>query len=455
VVIPLSPESIGRAGLTFATATTASSAARLTLPGIVEANAYRQTAVTSVVGGRVTRVLVGLGDHVRREQAMVQVFSPELAEARARYVSARAELGAHEKELQRTERLVEIGAASRQELERIHAAHAAQTAMVQSARSRLALLGVPAADLDGAASRGEEASVTVRSPIDGIVTERVANDGLNVEAATKLLTVADLSSVWVVADLYEKDFSRVRVGTPAIVTTTAYPDVALRGRVSYIDPQVSAESRTAKVRVEVPNERGALRLGMYADVALSSDGPGTASIPKAAVQTIGNRDVVYVVNSSDPGKFVERAVRLGHSSADIVDVLSGLKAGERVVADGSFYVRAERERLGLPIPGKTAGAPSGASTQARTQQPQTARVNVGEQGFEPARVTLRAGIPARVTFLRTTDTTCAKEVVVPELKIRRALPLNEPVAIEFTPKKTGEIAFACGMNMLHGAIVVQ
>ena len=86
---------------------------------------------------------------------------------------------------------------------------------------------------------------------------------------------------------------------------------------------------------------------------------------------------------------------------------------------------------------------------------QTAKVLVGEKGYEPGRVSLRAGTPAKITFVRTTDKTCGTEVLFPSLNIKRALPLNEPVVIEFTPAKTGEIAFACGMNMLHGTVVVR
>ena len=125
---------------------------------------------------------------------------------------------------------------------------------------------------------------------------------------------------------------------------------------------------------------------------------------------------------------------------------------------GSFFVRAERERLGLrpAASAPNANATSASSNDGRADQAaQTAKVVVNEQGYEPANVTLRAGTPARITFVRITDKTCGTEVVFPSLNIKRALPLNEPVVIEFTPAKAGEIAFACGMNMLDGTVVVQ
>jgi len=290
-----------------------------------------------------------------------------------------------------------------------------------------------------------------------VVTERLANVGLNVDQATKLFTIVDLSSVWVVANLYEKDFAHVRVGSPATVTTNAYPDLVLQGRVSYIDPQVSPETRTAKVRIEVPNARNELRLGMYAE-ALVGDGGGvsTPMIPRGAVQNVGDRTVVYLVNPKEPGTFVEREVRLGMATGNKVSVLAGVHPGDVVVEEGSFSVRAEVERLGLrAAPTRSGTAASTSDGRPGVMQVQDVRVAVTETSFDPQRIALRAGAPARITFTRTSDKTCATAVVFASLHIRRELPLNVPVAIEFTSDKAGEIAFACGINMLRGTVVVQ
>ena len=233
--------------------------------------------------------------------------------------------------------------------------------IVESAASRLQLLGLSADAIEALGpGKNQGATTSVPAPIAGVVTERLANVGLNVDQATKLFTVVDLSSVWVVANLYEKDFARVRVGSPATVTTNAYPDLVLQGRVSYIDPQVSPETRTAKVRIEVPNARNELRLGMYAE-ALLGDGGGasTPMIPRSAVQNVGDRTVVYLVNPKEPGTFVEREVRLGAATGDHVSVLAGVQAGDVVVGEGSFSVRAERERLGLRA------APTGRNQRGR------------------------------------------------------------------------------------------
>jgi RND family efflux transporter MFP subunit len=118
----------------------------------------------------------------------------------------------------------------------------------------------------------------------------------------------------------------------------------MQGRVAYIDPRVESATRTAKVRIEVPNRHGALRLGMYVDVAFAKAGDAPrAVIPRAAVQSVGSRSVVYVA-TDDEGRFIERPVRLGEAVGDTIEVIEGVRAGERIVVDGSFYLRAEAAR---------------------------------------------------------------------------------------------------------------
>ena len=354
VVISLSEDAIKRTGIVLATVGSAPLATTLRLPAVVEPNAYKQVSVTPLVSGRVTRVLVELGAQVRQGQTMASVFSPELAEAQTRFISASAALEAHERELARTEKLVEIGSASRQELERIHAEHTAQRTNVESARSRLELLGLSRETIDGLKSgKPVDASTDVPAPIAGVVTERMANVGLNVDPSARLFTVVDLSTVWIVANLYERDFSRVRIGDRATVLSSAYPDLKQQGTVSYIDPHVSAETRTAKVRIEVANPRRELRLGMLAEAIIEgADRTAATLVPKEAIQNVADRAFVYLSTLAAPRQFTEREVRLGSSSGDRVQVLTGVVPGDRVVTGGSFFLRAERERLGLRQPSK-------------------------------------------------------------------------------------------------------
>jgi hypothetical protein len=278
--------------------------------------------------------------------------------------------------------------------------------------------------------------------------------------------------VWVLADLYERDFPHVAVGTDVTVTTNAYPGLQLRGRVNYIDPQVSRETRTAKLRVEVPNPRGELRLGMYAVVTVgSSEARQVVVVPGGAIQHVGDRTVVYVADPAVPGRFVERPVTVGRVTTDEAEIEAGLTPRDSVVTKGSFFVRAERDRLGV-AGSSTRGSPDTSreptppvrdsaeppveppSATGQRQPQQTASVTITREGFVPTQLTLRAGVPARVTFTRVTDETCATAVVFPSLKIRRDLPLKQPVAIDFTPA-AGELQFACGMNMYKGTIVAR
>jgi cobalt-zinc-cadmium efflux system membrane fusion protein len=457
----MTKEARERAGIAVIAVGGATVGSYLRAPGVVEANAYKRVAVTPLAAGRVTRVGPQLGERVSRGQTIAEIFSPDLATAQAGYVSARAELDAHDRELARVEKLVQLGSASRQELERVTAEHTSRRTAVQSVAARLRLLGVADDAMEhlGTGHTAPAATLQVRAPLSGVITERPANVGLNVDAATPLATIVDLSSVWVVADVYEADFGRVRVGMPATVTTAAFRGQQLAGRVSYIDPQVSPETRTAKVRIEVPNPRQELRLGMLAEARLGgvTGDAATITVPRRAVQTMGDRSVVYIVNRATEGGFLERTVLLGAASADAVVVMAGLEPGDVVVSEGSFYVRTERERLGLgdpaPVPAPPGGVVQGGA--ARNAAPQVAEITVTKDGFRPAKVSLRAGTLVRLTFLRTTDETCATEVVFTSLKTKRALPLNKPVHVEFTPEKTGSVEFACGMNMFKGAILID
>jgi membrane fusion protein, heavy metal efflux system len=346
VEVSLTPEAIDRAGIKIAEAKAQSSFSGLTVPGTVMSNAYRDTKVNALVGGIVRQVMVELGAEVHRGTPLAVIFSSELADAQMKYLSMRAMLEADHQKLERTQQLVALGAASRQELEETTAVHTGHETEVAAARQRLLLLGLSServARLETAPQVVSE--VTVTSPADGLVIARSVNPGQVINAGQELFVVTDLSTVWVIGDLYERDFSRVRVGSPATITLPSMPDRSVKGRVAYIDPRVDPATRTAKVRVEVPNRGGDLRLGMFVTMSIQT---GTTErmtvVPRAAVQTIGDRSVVYVPAEGEEGKFVERAVKVGPPAGEFVPVLSGLKPGDKVVTDGSFYLRAEAAR---------------------------------------------------------------------------------------------------------------
>lgn len=344
--IVLTPEMARRAGITLASAVAGTAVTELRLPGVVQANAYKEVAVTSLVSGRVTQIHVELGTRVAAQQPLATVYSPELAEAQTAFIAARAEQVTHQQRQTRTQRLAAIGAASREELEMHESERAKIDAMVEIARARLSLLGIPEERTQRLA--GPQDVVTtmpVRSPLSGVVTQRSANVGLNIDTSTPLFTIVDLSTVWIVADLYERDFSRVREGSPATITSAAYPGSVIRGRVSYIDPQVQAETRTARLRIEVPNGGGQLRLGMFVDARVGGTETRTGVlVPASAVQAVGSDTVVYVADPHAEGRFLERTVDVAPSSEGQAFVVMGLQAGDQVVTGGAFFLRAERGR---------------------------------------------------------------------------------------------------------------
>jgi RND family efflux transporter MFP subunit len=320
-------------------------ASSLRVPGIVQPNEYRVVHVTPLVGGVVKQVPVMLGDHVRQGQPLAVIFSSELAEAETQYLAMLAELEADHKRLERTQNLVKLGSASQQEEEEVTASHAAHEAHVRAALEKLKLLG--ANDRQMASLRQAEQinpNLTVPAPISGVVLARNANLGLVVNSAQELFTVADLSTVWVMASVNEKDFASVRVGSTAAITASAYPARTWKGRVSYIQPQVDATTRTAQARIEVPNLRETLRIEMYVDVEFSSQGQAGLAVPEAAVQSIGERKYVFVPIPKSDGSFTVRQVRLGAAANGYYPVLEGLKSGDVVVTEGSFILKSEAIR---------------------------------------------------------------------------------------------------------------
>src|SRR5262249_5181915 len=224
VGITLSKEAEARAGIEVATVSSSSEGATLRIPGAVQTNAYKTVSVTPLTSGRVARVVAELGQSVQRGQLLAEIYSPDLAEARTKYLSATAELSAHELELQRTEKLVVIGAASKHELEQLHAEHTGKLATVDSYRSKLLLLGLSEQDIQNLTPQSEGGStLRITAPALGVVTARAANVGLNVDPSMSLFTLSDLSSVWIVGELYERDFGAATVGAPVTVTFAAYP----------------------------------------------------------------------------------------------------------------------------------------------------------------------------------------------------------------------------------------
>ena len=458
VAVTIAPDVLDRAGIQTMPATRGASSFGLRIPATVQPNAYRQVVVSSTSAGRVTAVAAELGGLVRQGDPLVTLHSPEVAEIERAAVSMYADLTLAGQQIARLEGLVGIGAASRQELDAARAQQTRVSADLASARARLVLLGRTQAQVVALTNPAAISPlVTLTAPITGTVTARAANPGQTLDSSVELFTIVDLRTVWVVADVFERDIAAVRVGNAVTMTSAASPD-AFSGRVTYVDPQVAAETRTARVRVEVPNPGARLRLGMLVDMHLNTPRE-VVTIPRSAVQTIDSVDVVYVADAKRPGTFIERSVRLGSTSGDRVEVLAGLAERELVVTGGSFLVRSERSRVDTTAPRPApevanAGNPSPPAAGS-TPSVVTLDIEVTADGFVPAVTHIPSGTPVRLRFTRRVEDTCVTEVVFASLKIRRDLPVNQAVVIQLPPQPPGVLDFACGMKMVKGQIVVD
>ena len=344
--LTINPEQAQRAGIKIETVVEriSTDATGQQTTGIVQPNSYRETPVMSLVGGIVRSVGPELGQSVRKGQTIAVVSSNDLADAQTKYLAAFAALEEHHKHHARAEKLVAIGAASREELEMAASKLKAAESEVANLRQRLLLLGLSSQHLNALRSASQVSSeVSLPAPASGTVTSRTVNSGEVIEANKELMRVTDLSSVWVVGQVYEKDLGKVHVGSGASITIDAYPGRVFRGLVSYVDPKVDPQTRTAQARIELANPGQQLKIGMYVNVAFAALGGVASTVPVApvtAVQNVGNQQVVFVA-ASYPNVFAMRPVRVGPETNGYYPVLEGLSVGDRIVTEGSFMLRAE------------------------------------------------------------------------------------------------------------------
>src|SRR3989440_1924254 len=325
-VLTLAPEQLQRAGLKIETVGERPSTEAMgqMTTGIVQVNTYKETPVVSLVGGILRSVKPELGQNVKRGQTVAVVFSNDLAEAQSRYLAALAALDEHHRHHARTIKLVEIGAASREELEMANTKLKDAESEVANLRQKLLLLGLSSPRIATLHSTSQISSdVNVAAPSSGTLTSRSVNPGQVIEANKELMRITDLSSVWVVGQVYEKDLATVRVGSGANITSDAYPGRVFRGRVSYVDPKVDPATRTAQVRIELANPGQMFKIGMYVNVAFAALGVAEKTmpvVPKDAVQTVGNQQYVFVATEKS-NEFVLRPVKLAPESNGFYPVI--------------------------------------------------------------------------------------------------------------------------------------
>lgn len=345
--LKLSPETVRYAKLEFAEAREELVVAPLEVTGRVAINDERAVRVGSLFSGRILDVSVNVGDRVRQGQTLARIHTHEVDEAQSAYVKARADMEQRKTEAERTEsllkraeRLFEAKAISLNELEKARVDHKAALQEVTRAEAEVQRtighrehLGLPD-------NLNYDEPVVVRTPSAGIVLKREITPGASVNPGDNLFFISDLSSIWVIAEVPEKNLSLLKVGAPLQIRVAAFPETSFAGKIARIGETLNAETRTVEVRCVAENRTGKLKPEMYARLALAvGDRRSALVIPQTALQEMDGQTVVFV--SSEAGQFERRVVTTGQKQNDLIEITAGLSRGERIVTSGSFQIKSE------------------------------------------------------------------------------------------------------------------
>ncbi|MBZ5725004.1 MAG: efflux RND transporter periplasmic adaptor subunit [Acidobacteriia bacterium] len=309
-------------GVAFSTAEYETATSSIRAAARVTLDETKIARVQSKLDGWIDQVFVDFtGKLVKKGDPLLTLYSPEALATQQEY-------------------LIALKAQRQMRDNPVHDMIGSMDNLVAAARRRLELWDISPAQIDEIARTGQPLkNLTLYSPSSGFVTERNAFPKQHVGPDAMLYTVADLSTVWVVADVFEYEAAGVRVDQPAALTLATFPGRVFRGRVSYIMPQVDATTRTLKVRMQFDNPGYALKPEMYGEVDLQTGGARRLMVPQTAVLNSGDTQTVFVDRGN--GYFEPRAVKVGAQAGDRAEILSGLKRGERVVTAGNFLLDSE------------------------------------------------------------------------------------------------------------------
>ncbi|MBX9878406.1 MAG: efflux RND transporter periplasmic adaptor subunit [Candidatus Obscuribacterales bacterium] len=355
----LTDSELSSIGFTDAVASVRTVPVKLNLVGTIQANPNLTTPINSLVPGRIENVFVQHGDVVRKGQILAQIRSDEVGELESDYLSklvdldsqrktANLQLALKQKIYDRRAVLLSEKIAARAEfelaesdLEEARLDLAAIDEKIQAAyrstKERIGLYGLSESELNRLnKARTIKAVFDVVSPRAGIIIDREADPGEMVESGKNLFEVSDLSHVWLVAQVFEKDLRFMRKYLPVEVVVDSFPDEKFYGLIDFVGAQIDPESRTLNIRATISNPGIRLKPEMFAEIVVQTGLSSGLVIPQASVQTIGEVSVVYIVK--DKNHFEERQIRTGQTSGDLVEVTQGLKPGERVVVKGSLQL---------------------------------------------------------------------------------------------------------------------
>ena len=310
----------------------------LRLTGAVAYNNFETTPVITQIGGPVSRILASPGQVVAKDQPLLYVSSPDYAQLRTNFLKARDAYQLAMKSYTRAEDLYTHRAIAQADLEQAESTRNQAQADLQAAEQALRVLGVQSDKLPDTSSP----EIPVCAPLAGEVVERLAGPGQVIQAgATQVFTISNMSTVWVLANVYEHDLGFVHIGDPVDIQTDAYP-ITFHGNISFVSPALDATSRTLQVRIVTDNPGEKLKKDMYVTATVQAGIIENAlTVPDAAVlRTPENEPFVYVVEDpAKPNQFGQRLVSVGESQGGKTQILSGLRQGENVAADGSLFLQ--------------------------------------------------------------------------------------------------------------------
>ncbi|HVQ54723.1 MAG TPA: efflux RND transporter periplasmic adaptor subunit [Thermoanaerobaculia bacterium] len=324
--VTLSPEAIRASGIATVAATRESLSGAIRAVGTIEIDETKQVRVSARVAGRIEKLYAGFtGQAVQAGASLYEIYSPELVATEREYLLS----------------LENRRALSDATSDTVRAADE----LVTASRDRLRLWGIGPEQIAALErTRKPELALTYRCPITGTVMQKTAVEGQYVTEGTELYLLADLSTVWLMAQVYEYELGRLRIGQTAEVSVSAIPGRILRGRIAFIEPVLDRETRSARVRIALPNPGGILKPGMFADARLETPAAVSLVVPKSALIDTGARRLVYVEVSLNT--FAARDVKTGEASGDRVAVVEGLAEGDRVVAAAAFFVDSQAQLSG-------------------------------------------------------------------------------------------------------------
>ena len=326
-------------GVVLAVARKEGLAGVISATGKVEVNSDRIAHVSPRIPGKIVSVRASLGDRVAAGQVLVTLDSVELGEAMNRYHQSKTRLSLAKTNLERVKALVEKKIAARKDILQAETEYQMTATALHTDEERLLLYGLSPADLDNPDHKRQ--LLPVRAPIDGVITEKHAIVGELADPSRRIYTVADLTSVWVIVDINEKDLARIRKRQSAVIRVGAFPDLKFRGRINYIADVVDDATRTVKARIEVGNPVRKLKPEMFATVAvaLPAEALPVLVVPEEALQDLEGRKVLFITENGR--EFIPRPVDLGRVSGGKIEVAGGLREGERYAVKGGFVLKSE------------------------------------------------------------------------------------------------------------------